>query len=186
MVAVVIGMLLLSIAIAAIGPAVGNIGKRDREEELIFRGRQYARGVAFFQRRFGRYPNTLKEMAESNPRTLRKLWKDPMCNCDDWYLLILNSPDVNPTGGGGLPPGGPPIRPTPTPTPGSSGSFGTPNSAGPIIGVRSKVHKEGLRTWRGQSFYDQWQFRVGDADRPDIGSGLPTGPGGPGGIGGRN
>jgi type II secretory pathway pseudopilin PulG len=186
MVAVVIGMLLLSIAIAAIGPAIGNIGKRDREEELIFRGRQYARGVALFQRRFGRYPNTLKEMYENNPRVLRHLWKDPMCNCDDWYLIILNSPDANPlAGGSGLPPagGGTFARPTPTPTPPPSGTFGTPTtSAGPIIGVRSKVHREGLQEWRGQKFYDQWKFIVGDADKvpgnfdPNSLGGRPLGP----------
>lgn len=167
LVAVVIGMLLLAILIAAVGPALGKIGQRDREQELIFRGRQYARGIAIFQRRFGRYPNTLKELYENNPRSIRQLWKDPMCNCADWYTIILNTPDANPQGGTAAPPpgsppavgGGPP--PTPTPPP-----FGTPQaSLGPIVGVRSKVHKEGIIQWRGQQYYDQWKFIVGDADR---------------------
>jgi type II secretory pathway pseudopilin PulG len=173
MVAVVIGMLLLMILIAGVGPALGKIGQRDREQELIFRGRQYARAIGLFQRRYGRYPNTLKEMLENNPRTVRQLWKDPMCNCSDWQLLILNTPDANPQGGGVSPvrtpgPGSGGVPATPTPAP-----FGTPaqgnQPSGPIVGVRSKVHKEGITEWRGQKFYDQWRFIAGDADRDGIG-----------------
>jgi type II secretory pathway pseudopilin PulG len=172
MVALVIGMLILTITIAAVGPALGMIGRREREQELMFRGKQYARAIGLFQRRYGRYPNTLKELYENNPRTIRKLWKDPICNCSDWYLLILNSPDANPLlGGAGAP--APPVggpRPTPTPTPPPAGSFGSPQAAGPIVGVRSKVHKEALTAWRGQTYYDQWRFIVGDADREGTGA----------------
>jgi type II secretory pathway pseudopilin PulG len=177
LVALVIAMLILTIVVAAVGPALGVIGKREREQELLFRGKQYARAIGLFQRRYGRYPNTLKELYENNPRTIRKLWKDPMCNCDDWYLLILNTPDANPqfgggTGAGGAPAGpfGPRPTPVPTPTPAPASAFGTPQSAGPIVGVRSKVHKEGLTQWRGQTYYDQWRFIVGDADRDSTGA----------------
>lgn len=168
MVAVVIGMLILTIVIAGVGPAIGTIGKRDREMELLFRGKQYARAIGLFQRRYGRYPNTLKELLENNPRSIRQLWKDPMCNCSDWYLLILNTPDAIPQGAplGGpasaVTPGAVRLPPTPTPVP---SAFGTPQSAGPIVGVRSKVHKEALQEWRGRKFYDEWRFIVGDADR---------------------
>lgn len=169
MVGVVLGMLLLSIVIAAVAPALGKIGQRDREYELIFRGRQYARAIGLFQRRFGRYPNTLKELYENQPRSVRKLWKDPMCNCPDWQVLILNTPDANPQGGGqtGIPglvqtPGGGP-RPTPTP----ASPFGSPTTGpiGPIVGVRSKVRKESILEWRGKKYTDDWRFIVGDADR---------------------
>lgn len=167
MVAVVIGILILTIVIAGVGPALGTIGKRDREKELLFRGKQYSRAIGIFQRRYGRYPNTLKELLENNPRSIRQLWKDPMCNCSDWYLLISNTPDAIPQGGGGGPaplvtPGGVRLAPTPTPAP---SPFGAPQTAGPIVGVRSKVHKEALQEWRGRKFYDEWRFIVGDADR---------------------
>jgi type II secretory pathway pseudopilin PulG len=166
LVAVVIGMLILSIVIAAVGPALGNIGKRDREQELLFRGKQYARAIGLFQRRYGRYPNTLKELYENNPRTIRQLWKDPICNCADWYLLIWNTPDALPQGTAAPAPGqpgGPP--PTPTPAPGPFGTSSQPQVVGPIVGVRSKVHKEALQEWRGRKYYDEWRFIVGDADR---------------------
>ena len=166
LVALAIGIAVLTILLAAVGPVIATVMRREREEELIFRGRQYARAVALFQKRFGRYPNTLKEMYEIRPRTIRKLWQDPMCRCDDWHLLILGSPDAIPFRPGGpgapQPPTGlPPPRPTPTP-----GPFGNPpgGTTGPIVGVRSKVHKEALREWRGFKYYDEWGFIAGDAD----------------------
>jgi type II secretory pathway pseudopilin PulG len=162
LVALVIGMAVLTILLAAVGPMIATVMKRDREEELIFRGRQYARAIVLFQRRYGRYPNTLKEMFENRPRTIRKLWKDPMCACDDWKLLIAGTPDAmialpNPgqQPGAGLPP-----RPTPTP-----GPFDKPGeTVGPIAGVRSKVHRDALRQWRGLKYYDEWSFIAGNAD----------------------
>jgi type II secretory pathway pseudopilin PulG len=166
MVAVVIGMLILSIAIGAVAPALGNIGKRDREQELLFRGRQYARGIGLFQRRYGRFPNTLKELYENNPHTIRKLWKDPMCDCSDWYLIIFGTPDAIPLGApiNQGAPGQSAPRPTPTPPPGPFGSPAQPSN-GPIVGVRSKVHKEALQEWRGSKYYDEWRFLFNDADR---------------------
>jgi type II secretory pathway pseudopilin PulG len=166
LVAVVIGIAILTILIAAVAPSIGVVMKRDREAELIFRGRQYARAIGLFQRRYGRYPNQLKELYENRPRTIRHLWKDPMCNCD-FQPLIQGIP----CGQLGQPPGtpGPGTRPTPTP---STTAFGAPTGpVGPIVGVRSSVHKEGLRDWRGQKFYDQWCFIIGDADRDTIGNG---------------
>lgn len=170
LVAVVIGMAILAILTAAVAPAVSIIMQEDREEELIFRGRQYARGIALFQRRYGRYPTSLKEMYESRPRTIRQVWKEPMCNCDDWFLIVV--------GGPGTPvnvPGAPGARPTPVPQTFGSGSQGETKNIGPIIGVRSRVKKKSLRQWRGQSSYDLWEFRVGDADRQDVAGQLPPG-----------
>jgi len=165
LVAVVIGMAVLAILTAAVAPAVSMIMQEDREQELIFRGRQYVRGMVMFQRRYGRFPTSLKEMYDHKPRTIRQLWKEPICNCDDWYLIALGSP--------GSSVAAPPVitpsaTPTPAPTAGPFGQ-GVTKNVGPIIGVRSKVKKKSLGQWRGQSSYDQWEFRVGDADRIELG-----------------
>jgi type II secretory pathway pseudopilin PulG len=172
MVAVVIFIAILTILIAAVGPSIGTIMRREREEELLFRGKQYARAIALFRRRYGRYPTSLKEMWENNPRTIRKLWKDPMCDCADWKLLIQGQPDSTPFLDQNVDPSNRPpstytnlIRPTPTPaTTGMTGPEGEEKNVGPIIGVRSKVHRQALREWRGRRFYDEWRFIVGDAD----------------------
>ncbi len=170
LVAVVMGIAILTILIAAVAPSVATIMKRDREQELLFRGKQYARAIGLFQRRYGRFPIALKELYENRPRTIRKLWKDPMCACDDWYLLIQGTPDASPTGGLvpalGLPlPPGSPGAVQRTPTPGFPRSGGETKNVGPIVGVRSKVHREALQQWRGRKFYDEWRFILGDADR---------------------
>jgi len=167
MVAVVVFITILTITIAAVGPTVSTLMRREREEELIFRGKQYARAIALFQRRYGRYPTSLAEMYTNRPRTIRKLWKDPMCSCDDWKLLIQGQPDSTPFIDERVDPSNRPpatySRLLPTPTPGF-GSGGEEQNVGPIVGVRSKVHKEALREWRGRRFYDEWRFIVGDAD----------------------
>jgi type II secretory pathway pseudopilin PulG len=175
MVAIVIGMAILAILIMGVAPSVATIMKREREKELLFRGKQYARAIALFQRRYGRFPNELKELYENRPRTIRKLFDEPICRCPDWHVIYQNSPDALPGGGIGGPPGMPPGgRPLPTPTPGVFGPSGQPKSVGPIIGVRSSVHEEALTEWRGQKFYDEWRFIMGDADK-DIIIGLPGG-----------
>jgi hypothetical protein len=166
-----------------VAPAISVIMQRDRENELIFRGRQYARGILLFQRRYGRLPTTLKEMYENRPRTIRKLWKEPMCGCDDWYLIIQGTPDANPVGGLNPPtqsgPGQGPSAPTPTPTPSPFGSPGETKNVGPIIGVRSKVKKQSLQEFQGQKSYDQWRFIAGQADNDLIGPMVQPGQPGP-------
>jgi type II secretory pathway pseudopilin PulG len=194
LVGVAVAIAILMILIAAVGPSIAAIVQRDKETELIFRGRQYARGIVNFQRRFGRLPTSLKEMAKSEPRTLRQLWKEPMCNCDGWQVIIAGTPEAVPPGqvvpgvsgsglgttpgpGGNQPPSTytgmfPPTTPPPSgggnaqPTPAFQPLFGGPQGeiVGPIVGVRSKVHKRGYRTWRDLDYYDQWRFIAGNAD----------------------
>lgn len=172
LVAIVIGMMILAILIMGVAPSVATIMKREREQELIFRGKQYARAIVLFQRRYGRLPNELKELYENRPRTIRKLFKDPMCRCPDWHIIYLNTPDALPVGNPGS--AGLGSGPMPTPTPGVFGGSSQPKSIGPIVGVRTNVHEEALIEWRGQKFYDEWRFIQGDADKD---SGIGIGPG---------
>ncbi len=171
MVGVVIFIAILTIVIAAVGPSISAIMKRDREEELLFRGKQYARAIALFQRRYGRYPTSLKEMYASRPHTLRKLWKEPMCNCSDWKLLIQGQPDSASFADQNVDPSNRPpstygklVRTTPLPSIWPLGPDNQPINLGPIVGVRSKLHQQALREWRGRKYYDEWRFVVGDAD----------------------
>ena len=197
LVGVVVAIAIITILIAAVGPSIATIIERDREAELLFRGKQYARAIVAFQKRYGRLPNQLEEMAKLKPHTIRQLWKDPMCDCDDWETIIAGTPEAAPMGqapppqGGGLPgtPGAARVTRTPnpfafgsggdqTPTPppflggGGAGRTPTPSSifgqpgkkTGPIVGVRTKVHRQALRPWRGRNFTDEWRFLAGDAD----------------------
>lgn len=188
LIAIVMWIAILTILIAAVGPSIAMVMRRERETELIFRGKQYARSITQFRKRYGRYPNTLKEMYEIRPRTLRRLWKEPMCDCPDWHLLILGQPDALPFSTAGTGPGrrghkNPQPEPTPTPAPRGFGSS-SEGLVGPIVGVGSNLHKEALREWRGQKYYDEWRFIAGDADTDLVvsgpGSRAPRPPGQPG------
>jgi type II secretory pathway pseudopilin PulG len=56
LVAVVIIFTVMTILVAAVLPSWTAMIQRDKEEELVFRGLQYAEAIRVFQVRFGRYP----------------------------------------------------------------------------------------------------------------------------------
>ena len=160
-------MTVLSVLIAAVLPLASAEAQRDKEEELIFRGLQYAEGIRNFKRRYARYPNSLKEMYTFRPRTLRKLWKDPITDSDDWGLITqtTGAPPQGPpvTGPGSPPPGGTGLAPPPTPTPAPTPSFGAPLGSagvpvGPILGVYSKSKKKAYKIYQDHDVYFDWRF----------------------------
>jgi type II secretory pathway pseudopilin PulG len=177
LVALMIGVTVMLVAIAAILPLASAEAQRGKEEELIFRGKQYAEGIRTFRRRYGRYPNSLKEMLEIRPRTIRKLWKDPITNSDDWGLITIltGAPLPPPPRGSGAVPT---PSPAPTPTKSPFGSNAQAAPAGPISGVYSKSKKRGFRTYDGREVYNEWRFT-----EVSLGAG-PSGPCKPGPGGG--
>jgi hypothetical protein len=65
-------------------------GQRIKEEELIFRGQQYQRGIQLFVRKFGRYPASLEELEDTNQiRFVRQLYPDPMTEEGEWRLVHM-------------------------------------------------------------------------------------------------
>jgi hypothetical protein len=69
-------------------------GRREKEEEMIWRGKQYERGIRLFYAKNHRLPNSIEELTNSNglPRVMRKAYKDPM-NPEDgsWRLIYVGS-----------------------------------------------------------------------------------------------
>jgi type II secretory pathway pseudopilin PulG len=159
LVALIVGMTVMAILIAAVLPMASAESQRDREAELIFRGFQYAEGIRTFRKRYGRYPNTLKEMFDVRPRTLRKLWKDPMTKSDKWGLITLAGAPLPVPGGASTASLGGRMAPTPAPTP-TPGGLGNPGDAppGPIMGVYSTSKKKGYRLFSGRENYNEWRF----------------------------
>jgi type II secretory pathway pseudopilin PulG len=180
LVALAVAITLLNIFVAAALPMWSTAMKREREEELIFRGLQYAEGIRLFQRRFGRLPVRLEEMIKVQPRCLRQLWKDPMTESGKWGLIFANAPTTNRPGRGPrdqTPPGQPPRNPSTDggiPAPGQEGEETV--TIGPLTGVRSLSTDESLLEFNGQTTYDAWQFTVGMV------TGAVGTPGQPGGI----
>ncbi|PYU35347.1 MAG: hypothetical protein DMG28_02965 [Acidobacteria bacterium] len=85
---------ILLIALSVAAPNLLTQGKRDKEEELIWRGEQYARAVRLYYRKFGRFPQALEDLtqAKNQIRFMRKAYKDPMNAEDGSWRLIYVSP----------------------------------------------------------------------------------------------
>ena len=94
---------LLTIGMLALVQNIESQIKRDREEELIHRGVQYSRAVRHFYKKFGRYPNSIDDLENTNNyRSLRKRYKDPITGKD---FKLLHMTDVQMAFSAGLPPG---------------------------------------------------------------------------------
>ena len=158
LVALVVIVAVMSVLVAAALPYWSQVMQRDREAELIFRGLQYAEAIRVFQKRFNRLPNTLDELIEVNPRSIRRLWKDPMTDDGEWDLVRATANRGTGNAGQG--------RNVATGTaPGEDededgNRRGSPGgaAAGPIFGVKSRAKDESLRQFMGGSSYDNWLF----------------------------
>ncbi len=164
LVVVVMLITVMSILTAIALPLWSTQIRRDKEEELISRGLQYAEAIRVFQRRFGRLPVRLAELIEVEPRSIRRLWKDPMTGEADWALILDGKPARRPPATdpetGEPVPGDPPTGEPPEGEPEIDPETGEPKVLGPIRGVRSRSDEEGLQLYFDRSRYDEWEFKV--------------------------
>ncbi len=154
----VIIMLMMTVFAIVIGflvavPAWQTEVKREKEEELIFRGRQYVEAVRLYiLKNPGRFPATLKELYDKN--FIRKLYKDPMTESGEWNV-ILNASMAGVAGTGGA--GGStenqvyvvPER-----------SLSSVRQAA-ILGVVSSSKSPSVKVHNDQESYDKWLFYFG-------------------------
>ena len=81
-----VAMVLVTLAIAA--PQVAADIERDREMELMHRGKQYARAIKLYYKKFGTYPPNIEALEKTNDiRFLRKRYVDPVTGKDVWHLI---------------------------------------------------------------------------------------------------
>lgn len=78
----------LVISMLAMAPAIKASIRRDKEEEMVHRGAQYARAVRRYFKQFGRYPPTLEALEDTNHiRFLRRRYKDPLTEDGEWQVV---------------------------------------------------------------------------------------------------
>ena len=86
--AVLLMVAFMVIAATIEAPLIVQQMKRDREEEMIHRGTEYARAIKKYYKKFGRYPANLEQLDNTNQiRFLRKRYKDPLTKDGKWKLL---------------------------------------------------------------------------------------------------
>jgi type II secretory pathway pseudopilin PulG len=131
MAVLLIGMAITAVWMSALLPAWRQQVTRQREQDLIFRGEQYARAVALYvMKNRCALPTNVDDLVAQ--KFLRKKWKDPITN-DDFILV----PGAQPGQGGAPQPGGQPNRgggTGATPVGGAQPVGGQPSRGGAPVG----------------------------------------------------
>src|SRR5580698_2922829 len=87
-------MLMLMAAIVA-APSIRTERRREQEEEMIWRGKQYVHAIKLYYRKNGRFPTNLDDLTKpknGSLRYLRQEYKDPMNKEDGKWRLIYVGP----------------------------------------------------------------------------------------------
>ena len=192
MAALLVALSVMAIMMTVVMPVWKRTTQREKEEELVFRGKQYVHAIGMFQRKFANaYPPSIDVLVDQ--RFLRKKFKDPITNEDFVPILagqgVPGSPQT-PGGQRGAPtPGGlGQTQPAPSTQPGGARAGGPPNSAGStgqtsggIQGVTSKSKEQSIRLYNGRGHYNEWAFVYIQQQQAGGGGAPGTGAPGPGG-----
>jgi type II secretory pathway pseudopilin PulG len=91
LVAVIFLVALLTISLAVALPKISKDIQRDRELETMQRGKQYARAVRMYYKKFGAYPPNVDALVKptNNIRFLRKKYADPTTGKEDWKPVLF-------------------------------------------------------------------------------------------------
>lgn len=177
---VLVMVVILSISMGALTRSWTYRVQRMNENELLFRGKQYARAIRSFYQIHKRYPFKLEELEQTKPRLIRKLWKDPMMADGKWRLIYLDDIRSGRTQQKTLPtPGlrvvgvdGEAVEPQPEP-PGefaedeaseesgitfSEGFGDNTGRVGQIVGVASRSRKTAYVSYQKGKVYADWRF----------------------------
>ena len=171
MAALLVGLSVMAVLMSAALPVWSHYAKREREEELIWRGQQYARAIGLFQRKYANtFPPNVDLLVEQ--KFLRKKYKDPITN-DDFQLI----PATGGTTGAVQPPRGgqqgalgrqalpQPVAPQQPQTPigrgGAPSAMAAPSAFAPAIGIQGVVSKStesSIKIYNGRTKYNEWMF----------------------------
>jgi hypothetical protein len=86
-------LVLLGAIVAA--PYVRTDRQREKEEEMIWRGKQYVRGIKLYYRKNGRFPTSVDDLIKpkvGSVRYMRQAYKDPVNKEDGAWRMIYIGP----------------------------------------------------------------------------------------------
>jgi hypothetical protein len=89
---------MLLVGTMLVAPRVVIQGRREKETEMVWRGKQYVRGVKLYYRKLGRFPTSLDDLTKPQVGSLhfmRQAYKDPMNKKDGAWRLIYVGPAGN-------------------------------------------------------------------------------------------
>ena len=131
--------------------------RRERESELIFRGEQYARAIALWQRqRPGSTPQDIDTLIEE--RFLRKRYRDPMTKDGEFQILLQS--DLATISSGQMADrenGNERFSEQTTQIPRNAADH-PGGVAGGIVGVVSTSDEVSIASYNGRNRYNEWVF----------------------------
>jgi hypothetical protein len=86
-------VLLVSAMVAA--PYIRTERQREKEQEMIWRGKQYVRGIKLYYRKMGRFPTSTEDLTKpklGSLRFMRQAYKEPMNKEDGSWRFIYVGP----------------------------------------------------------------------------------------------
>lgn len=172
MAALLVAMAVMAIVMSVALPAWKHTLQREKEEELLFRGNQYARAINQYQRiNANASPPTFEVLIEQH--LLRKKFKDPVSPNEDGefqplYVAQAAGRQAGPGQAAGRQAG--------------PGAVLSGTQSGGIMGVVSKSTAESIRLFNGKNHYNEWQF-VALVQSTQAGTTGQDGPQGPAGRG---
>jgi len=171
MAALLVALSIMAIMMTVTMPVWRQLSQREKEEELVFRGLQYARAIGLYERKYANAPPPSIDVLVQQ-HFLRKKYKDPITNDDFAPITAVQAAAATATQQPGRTGSTPAARP-----PASSAAAGTSRSTGSqggVTGVASKSKDTSIRIYNGRTHYNEWTF-VYAPPAPTPGSG-----GGPG------
>ena len=188
MAVLLVAMSVMAIMLTVAMPVWKQMAQREKEQELIFRGQQYARAIGLFEQKYANTPPPTLDVL-TRERFLRKKYKDPITNAD----FVPIPATQNAVGAPGSPQPGRGGADAPSIPPPGPQSTGIAAGRGGIIGVTSSSKQASIRIYNGASHYNEWRFVYAPpAATPGAGGapgaavpGARGGPPGPGGSPGR-
>ena len=186
MAALLVAMAVMAIVLSAAIPTWSHMVRREKEEELIFRGNQYARAINQYQRKFANAsPASLDVLIEQH--MLRKKWKDPL-GIDkerEFQMLYLSSgmgsrggapPTFNTSAGRATAPGQGRAGSAAQPSGTAGGTSYSTTPSGGIVGVVSKNTGQSIKLYKQKQRYNEWQFIGMEQSQQAGGPGGAAGP----------
>ncbi len=143
MLILVFAVTVLTIGLMVAVPVWQTQMQREREEELVFRGKQYVEALRLYQQKNpGTFPAKLKDLLEE--KCIRRLYKDPMTETGEWDVVLLYQESSSP--GKVMVASQRDLK-----------SLNHPQ----IIGVVSQSNKKSKKIYNKQETYDRWLFFYG-------------------------
>lgn len=179
---------LVAVGTMALARQVITTGQREKEEEMIWRGKQYARGVRLYFMKTSRFPTSLEDLtkARAGIRFMRQAYKDPMNSVDGSWRLIyvgatgqpigsLRDPSLmvscaQPVAGASSPglstdtTGAAPAKPGTSAAPATTSepeertNYYGVISGSSVMGVGSKTEKKSFRWYEKAKVYREFEF----------------------------